>query len=89
VAAGEAQDNSCDDADPGLAVGAAGGRDYLSRAGSVEVRVWSDDRNHLLDDIFAFAWFTAIALLIAVAGGTRALAAPDVARHCVASAVPQ
>ena len=27
---------------------------------------WSDDRNHLLDDIIGFVWFTAIALLIGI-----------------------
>ncbi len=31
-----------------------------------QMTFWSDDRNHLLDDIIGFAWFTAIALLIGV-----------------------
>ena len=31
-----------------------------------QMTFWSDDRNHLLDDIIAFAWFTAIALLIGI-----------------------
>ncbi len=31
-----------------------------------QMTFWSDDRNHLLDDIFAFIWFTAIALLIGI-----------------------
>ena len=31
-----------------------------------QMTFWSDDRNHLLDDIFAFVWRTAIALLIGI-----------------------
>ena len=31
-----------------------------------QMTFWSDDRNHLLDDIIAFFWFTAIALLIGI-----------------------
>jgi len=31
-----------------------------------QMTFWSDDRNHLLDDIIGFAWFTCIALLIGV-----------------------
>jgi sterol desaturase/sphingolipid hydroxylase (fatty acid hydroxylase superfamily) len=31
-----------------------------------QMTFWSDDRNHLLDDVIAFAWFTAIALLIGI-----------------------
>jgi sterol desaturase/sphingolipid hydroxylase (fatty acid hydroxylase superfamily) len=31
-----------------------------------QMTFWSDDRNHLLDDIFAFIWFTVIALLIGI-----------------------
>ncbi len=31
-----------------------------------QMTFWSDDRNHLLDDIIGFAWFMAIALLIGV-----------------------
>ncbi|MBU6499254.1 MAG: sterol desaturase family protein [Rhodospirillales bacterium] len=31
-----------------------------------QMTFWSDDRNHLLDDIIAFVWFTAIALLIGI-----------------------
>ena len=31
-----------------------------------QMTFWSDDRNHLLDDIFSFVWFTAIALLIGI-----------------------
>lgn len=31
-----------------------------------QMTFWSDDRNHLLDDIIAFAWFTAVALLIGI-----------------------
>jgi sterol desaturase/sphingolipid hydroxylase (fatty acid hydroxylase superfamily) len=27
---------------------------------------WSDDRNHILDDLIGFAWFTAVALLIGI-----------------------
>lgn len=31
-----------------------------------QMTFWSDDRNHILDDIIAFVWFGAIALLIGV-----------------------
>jgi sterol desaturase/sphingolipid hydroxylase (fatty acid hydroxylase superfamily) len=31
-----------------------------------QMTFWSDDRNHLLDDIIAFSWFTAIALVIGI-----------------------
>lgn len=31
-----------------------------------QMTFWSDDRNHLLDDVIGFAWFTAIALLIGI-----------------------
>ena len=31
-----------------------------------QMTFWSDNRNHLLDDLFAFIWFTAIALLIGI-----------------------
>jgi sterol desaturase/sphingolipid hydroxylase (fatty acid hydroxylase superfamily) len=31
-----------------------------------QMTFWSDDRNHLLDDIISFAWFTAVALLIGI-----------------------
>ncbi|MCC6718524.1 MAG: sterol desaturase family protein [Acetobacteraceae bacterium] len=31
-----------------------------------QMTFWSDDRNHLLDDIIGFAWFTTIALLIGI-----------------------
>lgn len=31
-----------------------------------QMTFWSDDRNHLIDDIIGFAWFTCIALLIGV-----------------------
>ena len=31
-----------------------------------QMTFWSDDRNHLLDDIFGFVWFTCIALLIGI-----------------------
>ncbi len=31
-----------------------------------QMTFWSDDRNHLLDDIVGFIWFTAIALLIGI-----------------------
>ena len=31
-----------------------------------QMTFWSDDRNHLLDDIVGFAWFTLVALLIGV-----------------------
>ncbi len=31
-----------------------------------QMTFWSDDRNHLLDDIIAFVWFTAVALLIGI-----------------------
>jgi sterol desaturase/sphingolipid hydroxylase (fatty acid hydroxylase superfamily) len=31
-----------------------------------QMTFWSDDRNHLLDDVVSFAWFTAIALLIGI-----------------------
>ncbi len=31
-----------------------------------QMTFWSDDRNHLLDDIIAFIWFSAVALLIGV-----------------------
>ena len=31
-----------------------------------QMTFWSDDRNHLLDDTIAFAWFTAVALLIGI-----------------------
>jgi sterol desaturase/sphingolipid hydroxylase (fatty acid hydroxylase superfamily) len=29
-----------------------------------QMTFWSDDRNHLLDEVFSFFWFTAVALLI-------------------------
>jgi sterol desaturase/sphingolipid hydroxylase (fatty acid hydroxylase superfamily) len=31
-----------------------------------QMTFWSDDRNHVLDDLIAFTWFGAIALLIGV-----------------------
>lgn len=31
-----------------------------------QMTFWSDDRNHLLDDVIAFVWFTAIGLLIGI-----------------------
>jgi hypothetical protein len=31
-----------------------------------QMTFWSDDRNHLLDDLIGFIWFTAVALLIGV-----------------------
>ena len=31
-----------------------------------QMTFWSDDRNHLLDDVFSFVWFTVIALLIGI-----------------------
>lgn len=31
-----------------------------------QMTFWSDDRNHLLDDVIGFLWFTAVALLIGV-----------------------
>ncbi|MCW3475158.1 sterol desaturase family protein [Limobrevibacterium gyesilva] len=31
-----------------------------------QMTFWSDDRNHLLDDIIAFVWFTVVALLIGI-----------------------
>ncbi len=31
-----------------------------------QMTFWSDDRNHLVDEIIAFAWFTAVALLIGI-----------------------
>ncbi|HEY0419797.1 MAG TPA: sterol desaturase family protein [Acetobacteraceae bacterium] len=31
-----------------------------------QMTFWSDDRNHLLDEIIAFVWFTAVALLIGI-----------------------
>ena len=31
-----------------------------------QMTFWSDDRNHLLDDVIGFIWFTAVALLIGV-----------------------
>lgn len=31
-----------------------------------QMTFWSDDRNHLLDDVIAFVWFTVIALLIGI-----------------------
>jgi sterol desaturase/sphingolipid hydroxylase (fatty acid hydroxylase superfamily) len=31
-----------------------------------QMTFWSDDRNHLLDDIIAFIWFTVIALVIGI-----------------------
>ena len=31
-----------------------------------QMTFWSDDRNHLLDDVIAFVWFTAVALLIGI-----------------------
>lgn len=31
-----------------------------------QMTFWSDDRNHLLDDVIGFVWFTAVALLIGV-----------------------
>ena len=31
-----------------------------------QMTFWSDDRNHLLDDIISFLWFTAVALLIGI-----------------------
>ena len=31
-----------------------------------QMTFWSDDRNHLLDDVISFAWFTAIGLLIGI-----------------------
>ena len=31
-----------------------------------QMTFWSDDRNHLLDDLLSFLWFTAVALLIGI-----------------------
>jgi sterol desaturase/sphingolipid hydroxylase (fatty acid hydroxylase superfamily) len=31
-----------------------------------QMTFWSDDRNHLLDDVIGFLWFTAVALLIGI-----------------------
>jgi sterol desaturase/sphingolipid hydroxylase (fatty acid hydroxylase superfamily) len=31
-----------------------------------QMTFWSDDRNHLLDEILSFVWFTAVALLIGI-----------------------
>jgi sterol desaturase/sphingolipid hydroxylase (fatty acid hydroxylase superfamily) len=31
-----------------------------------QMTFWSDDRNHLLDDMISFLWFTAVALLIGI-----------------------
>ncbi|MBV9656334.1 MAG: sterol desaturase family protein [Acetobacteraceae bacterium] len=31
-----------------------------------QMTFWSDDRNHLLDDVISFLWFTAVALLIGI-----------------------
>ena len=31
-----------------------------------QMTFWSDDRNHLLDEIISFVWFTAVALLIGI-----------------------
>ena len=31
-----------------------------------QMTFWSDDRNHLLDDLIGFVWFTAVALLIGI-----------------------
>jgi len=31
-----------------------------------QMTFWSDDRNHILDDVIAFLWFTAVALVIGV-----------------------
>ena len=31
-----------------------------------QMTFWSDDRNHLLDDLIAFVWFTVVALLIGI-----------------------
>ena len=31
-----------------------------------QMTFWSDDRNHVLDDLIAFVWFGVIALLIGV-----------------------
>ena len=31
-----------------------------------QMTFWSDDRNHLLDDVIGFVWFTAVALLIGI-----------------------
>ncbi len=31
-----------------------------------QMTFWSDDRNHLLDEVLSFAWFTAVALLIGI-----------------------
>jgi sterol desaturase/sphingolipid hydroxylase (fatty acid hydroxylase superfamily) len=31
-----------------------------------QMTFWSDDRNHLLDDVIAFVWFTVVALLIGI-----------------------
>ena len=31
-----------------------------------QMTFWSDDRNHLLDEVFSFAWFMAVALLIGI-----------------------
>ena len=32
----------------------------------VQMTFWSDDRNHLLDDLIAFCWYTVVALLIGI-----------------------
>jgi sterol desaturase/sphingolipid hydroxylase (fatty acid hydroxylase superfamily) len=31
-----------------------------------QMTFWSDDRNHILDDLIGFVWFTAVALLIGI-----------------------
>ena len=31
-----------------------------------QMTFWSDDRNHLVDDVISFGWFTAVALLIGI-----------------------
>lgn len=31
-----------------------------------QMTFWSDDRNHLIDEVFSFLWFTAVALLIGI-----------------------
>ena len=31
-----------------------------------QMTFWSDDRNHVLDEVISFAWFTAVALLIGI-----------------------
>ena len=56
-----------------------------------QMTFWSDDRNHLLDDLIAFLWFGAWrcdrrpAAAISAAGAAAALPGEPVARQCPAS----